>query len=129
MRKVTFGRFLAALSAAAVLAPQVQAETLTDALVMAYRHSHLLEENRAVLRAADEGVAQSVSALRPVLNFVAQGKVQTPATAATYYNNLYGTLALSASMTLYDFGRTRAGMCAASDSCSGTSSLSSLMMR
>lgn len=116
MRRLNFGRFLAATSAVAILAPQVQAETLTDALVMAYRHSHLLEENRAVLRASDEGVAQAVAALRPVLAFVASGKVQNPATQSTYYNNLYGTLALSASMTVYDFGRTKAAISAAKES-------------
>jgi outer membrane protein len=115
MRKVTLGRYLAAASVVAVLAPQLQAETLTDALVMAYRHSHLLEQNRAVLRATDEGVAQAVASLRPILNFVATGKVQTPSTASTYFNNLYGTLALSASMTVFDFGRTKAAIGAAKE--------------
>ena len=48
------------------------AETLGDALVSAYRHSNLLDQNRALLRAADEGVAEAVSALRPVVDFVAR---------------------------------------------------------
>lgn len=115
MRRETLKRLLAVATAAALLAPQARGETLTDAMVMAYRHSHLLEQNRAVLRASDEGVAQAVASLRPVLNFVAQGKVQNPATATTYGNNLYGTLALSASMTLYDFGRTHAAIGAAKE--------------
>ncbi len=98
----------AALSALVAVTPgRASAETLTDALIMAYRNSHLLEQNRAVLRAADENVALSVATLRPVINFVASGETVTPATPSTYYNNLYGTLALSATMTIYDFGRTR----------------------
>ncbi|MDE3080658.1 MAG: TolC family outer membrane protein [Paracoccaceae bacterium] len=97
---------LAAASVAVVAGTQASAETLTDALVLAYRNSHLLEQNRAVLRAADEGVALSVATLRPVVNFIAQGLYQDPATASTYNKNLYGSLALSASMNLYDFGRT-----------------------
>ncbi|MEY3309621.1 MAG: hypothetical protein RLZZ413_3659, partial [Pseudomonadota bacterium] len=35
------------------------AETLADALIAAYRNSNLLEQNRAVLRATDENVAQA----------------------------------------------------------------------
>ncbi|TRD19034.1 TolC family outer membrane protein [Palleronia caenipelagi] len=46
-----------------------RAETIADALVLAYRHSGLLEKNRAVLRAADEGVAQAISTLRPVIDY------------------------------------------------------------
>ena len=48
------------------------AETLGDTLVAAYRHSALLDQNRAVLRAADEDVAVAVSTLRPVVAYTAQ---------------------------------------------------------
>ncbi|EKE44012.1 Type I secretion outer membrane protein, TolC family [Oceaniovalibus guishaninsula JLT2003] len=48
------------------------AESLSDALIMAYRNSGLLENNRATLRAADEDVAQAVAALRPVITYTAQ---------------------------------------------------------
>ena len=106
MRGTGIKLMLAAASFAAAAGVQASAETLTDALVLAYRNSHLLEQNRAVLRAADEGVAQSVATLRPVLNFVAQGQYQDPVSASTYFKHLYGTLALSASMNVYDFGRT-----------------------
>ena len=55
------------VAAAGVLAaPMAGAETLTDALIAAYRNSNLLDQNRAVLRAADEDVAVAVSSLRPV---------------------------------------------------------------
>ena len=43
--------------------PQIlSAETLRDALVKAYNSSGLLEQNRALLRAADEDVAVAASA-------------------------------------------------------------------
>lgn len=47
----------------------VRAETLTDALVSAYNNSNLLEQSRALLRAADEDVAGAVAALRPTLGY------------------------------------------------------------
>jgi outer membrane protein len=50
-----------------------------------------------------------------VVAFVAQGLVQNPATPATYNNNLYGTLALSASLTLYNGGRERNAIGAAKE--------------
>lgn len=106
MRGTGIKFMLAAASVAVVAGTQASSETLTDALVLAYRNSHLLEQNRAVLRAADESVALSVATLRPVVNFIAQGMYQDPATSSTYNKNLYGTLSLSASMNVYDFGRT-----------------------
>lgn len=45
------------------------ADTLGEALTDAYTNSGLIEQNRAVLRAADEDVAQAVAALRPVVDF------------------------------------------------------------
>ena len=49
-----------------------QAENIADALIGAYNTSGLLEQNRALLRAADEDVATAVSALRPVINWTTQ---------------------------------------------------------
>lgn len=78
------------------------AETLADALVSAYKQSHLLDQNRAVLRAADEDAAQAVAALRPVFAWVLQ-----PAYAKTRSSEGAATsLSLTADMTLYDFGRS-----------------------
>ncbi len=110
MRKVVRTALL--LAGLAIAAP-AGAQSLTDALIAAYRNSNLLEQNRAVLRAADEDVAQAVAALRPVLNFIAQAqassaRVQPPGSPAVVRNNdLSGNLALQAEMTLYDFGRNR----------------------
>jgi hypothetical protein len=61
---------VAVLTVCAPLA--ARAETLTDTLIDAYRNSNLLEQNRAVLRAADEDVAIAVSALRPVVDFISE---------------------------------------------------------
>ena len=61
-----------ALAVAAAVGMMMQplaagAETLSDALVSAYRNSNLLEQNRATLRAADEDVATAVAALTTAL--------------------------------------------------------------
>ncbi|KKK83837.1 hypothetical protein LCGC14_2789360, partial [marine sediment metagenome] len=69
----------------------VQATTLTDTLRTAYLHSGLLEQNRATLRAADEGVAQAISTLRPVIGYT--GNV-------TYSNPLNDSRDLRASLGL-----------------------------
>ena len=47
-----------AIAAGFVLPRSGWAETLADALVGAYTHSGLLEQNRALLRAADEDVGE-----------------------------------------------------------------------
>ena len=58
----------------AVSAPAAKAETIADAMILAYRHSGLLERNRAVLRAADENVAQAVATLRPIIEYTLQAQ-------------------------------------------------------
>ena len=94
------GPLLAALLAGGAALP-AHAETLADTLVAAYRHSALLEQNRAVLRAADEDAASAIAALRPVLQWV----------AGYTYQNVEGidgysaSIGLQAQMTLYDWGR------------------------
>jgi outer membrane protein len=103
----------AALAVAVMLAAGVaRAESLADALADAYRNSNLLEQNRAVLRAADEDVAQAVATLRPVISFVAGATYSDPAQA----ENLNASLSLSAEITLYDFGRNRLALDAAQES-------------
>lgn len=87
------------------------AETLTDAFVTAYKSSGLIAQNRAVLRAADEDVASAVTALRPVLNYAAGVNYNEPSQA----DNVSASLSLSASMLLYDFGRSEIGIDAAKE--------------
>ncbi|MFV2034728.1 MAG: TolC family outer membrane protein [Halocynthiibacter sp.] len=111
-------QFRATAAAVAVIiatAPVASAETLTDALISAYQHSGLLEQNRAVLRAADEDVAQAVALLRPVVGWSANIDLnnRTQNFAGDY---LAGSLGLSASLTVYDFGRNRLGVEAAQES-------------
>ncbi len=65
------GRGLAGAALATSLAWSAGADTLSDALVQAYRTSPLLEQQRLLLRATDEDVAVAVSALRPAINFQA----------------------------------------------------------
>jgi len=102
---------MAVLLLGVTLAGQAKAETLADTLASAYKNSGLLEQNRALLRAADEDVAQIVSELRPILNWSTDisrtfGRTQTsnfPERSITS-NDL--TIGLSLDLLLYDFGRT-----------------------
>lgn len=91
-----------------------RAETLADALIAAYKNSNLLDQNRAVLRAADEGVAEAVSALRPVVAYTLQGAWQradvTIAGVPGVAEGLSASLALSAELTIWDGGRRQIGI-------------------
>ena len=68
-----FGQKLYGLSFAFALmsfmASFCAAESLSDSLRNAYQNSGLLAQNRALLRAADEGEAGSVAALRPIIKW------------------------------------------------------------
>ncbi|MFC0279805.1 TolC family outer membrane protein [Falsigemmobacter intermedius] len=113
------------LAAAVMTAAPVFSETLGDALVLAYRNSQLLEQNRALLRATDEGVARSVAALRPTIDFVlqsgyAKNDVQVSAgpglTRQTRVEALSTTASLTASLVLYNGGASRLAVQAAKES-------------
>lgn len=101
--------FLGALLAI-VPASGSRAESLSETLVSAYTHSGLLEQNRALLRAADEDVAQIVSELRPILNWTADftrdfGRTTTSGirrpVASTNLN-----IGVQVELLLFDFGQT-----------------------
>lgn len=88
-------------------------ETLADALVGAYNHSGLLEQNRALLRAADEDVATAAAALLPIVNWAADvtrtvgDSVSTGFAGGLQSNDILTTTAtieLIAQWQLYDFG-------------------------
>ena len=78
MRKAAFKGILGAVVVAgglalSALAPRTaQAENIVDALIGAYNTSGLLEQNRALLRAADEDVATVAAQLRPVISWTTQ---------------------------------------------------------
>jgi outer membrane protein len=93
-----------------------RAETLADALKDAYLNSGLLDQNRALLRAADEDVAQAVAALRPIIDWTADitrnfSRVRSGASNALI-RGANGTAETTAnigiigSLLLYDFGRS-----------------------
>lgn len=97
-----------------------KADTLADALVGAYNTSGLLEQNRAVLRAADEDVAQAVAALRPVLNWSADvtrsyGRSGTTTGTVVGFADNEANIGLTAELTLYDFGATKLNIDAAKE--------------
>nr|WP_230426497.1 TolC family outer membrane protein [Gemmobacter aquarius] len=84
------------------------AESLADALVAAYKTSKVLDQNEALLRAADEDVAGSVAALRPVISFVARSQYNDPQVSTA--GNLQRSYSLVAQWTLLDFGRRKLGV-------------------
>jgi outer membrane protein len=112
-----------AVAVLALCAPVANgAETLHDALVGAYRHSGLLEQNRALLRAADEDVAQAVAALRPIITWTAsatrtnRNAINTRRSSVNFSS--FGTevaLQLDLTLLLWDNNRTRLGVEAAKE--------------
>lgn len=109
IRSKSFAQFAGlAIALLAVAAPQsMRAESLGDALVGAYRSSALLDQNRALLRAADEGVAFEVGKLRPVLSYALNHTRSDTVLRGISHSN---TASLSASMLLWDFGATELGI-------------------
>lgn len=105
----------AALLLALGTAAPARAETLADALIAAYQNSDLLDQNRALLRAADEDVASAVAQhLRPVINFVIGGGQWKRNRGSDNQGGIASaggwsppSLQLTAEMTLYDSGRGR----------------------
>ncbi len=86
-------------------APSVASgETLADAMISAYRHSGLLEQQRALLRAADEDVAVAVSGLRPTINYALSETWKN--TQPFPGDSLTLSASLTAQLVLYDFGRS-----------------------
>src|SRR6056297_3350080 len=88
------------------------AETLADALSDAYKNSGLLEQNRALLRAADEDVAQAKANLRPIINWSAETSYIYSRSVDFFGNDTVddsGNLdvGLTADLLLYDFGRSK----------------------
>ncbi|WP_238547869.1 TolC family outer membrane protein [Meridianimarinicoccus roseus] len=113
----TVGR-LAALAMGTCLAGMAPAETLTDALVSAYNNSDLLEQSRAVLRAADEDVAGAVAALRPTLDYQVQetyGYTDNPSLGRTR-DTFSTSLDLVSELALFTGGRNRLAIDAAKES-------------
>ena len=104
------GRMVSAMALALGMAVPATGETLADALIAAYRNSNLLDQNRAVLRAADEDLAQAVAALRPTVTLgvdAVWGRSRAAAALGVEgrIESLNGSLNLTAQLTVLDFGR------------------------
>ncbi len=97
---------MALIIGVALAAPAARAETLADAMAAAYENSGLLEQNRALLRAADEDVAQAIASLRPVLNW--QLGITSTRPSSFLSDEVSAQLAILADITLWDNGRTQA---------------------
>ncbi|WP_282024577.1 TolC family outer membrane protein [Limimaricola cinnabarinus] len=115
-----WGSLILGAGLAAALAGATRAETLADALAYGYENSGLLEQNRALLRAADEGSAQLLATLRPIISWSANtsaassssirglNAAERRANDIEFDNiNLSAQATLSASLLLYDGGQTR----------------------
>ncbi len=85
-------------------ADPARAELLTDALISAYKNSNILDQNRALLRVADEDVAQAMAGLRPVVDFVSRTGYSDPVSGPG--DNWTSTLTLNARLTVFDNGVT-----------------------
>jgi outer membrane protein len=111
--KTTAKRGLAALALSTSLAGLANAQTLSDALATAYEHSGLLEQNRALLRAADEDVAATTALLRPIVDWFGSvnydyAASRSPVTRTrTSVWTPDATLGISASILLYDNGASK----------------------
>ncbi|WP_372604562.1 TolC family outer membrane protein [Actibacterium sp.] len=112
MKQVIRGAIVGMVSALALGVGSANAETLTDALSSAYQNSNLLEQNRALLRAADEGVASAMAALRPIVGFTASSSYSNSPTASNLSNN---SITLGAELTLYEGGSNKLAVEAAKE--------------
>ncbi len=90
------------------------ADTLGDALANAYKHSGLLDQNRALLRAADEDVAATYALLRPIINWSTSvehsfSRFSSASTLGitTRSDSTTATVAIAAQLLLYDAGASR----------------------
>ncbi len=119
MRGTAGGKFAKVLTLAVGVASFVAqgrnawADNLTDAFIGAYNTSGLLEQNRALLRAADEDVAIALSALRPIIDWtvsVSQDytKTRTGDLVSTVEPSRFFT-GLSLSQLIYDGGASILG--------------------
>ncbi|EAQ27187.1 MULTISPECIES: TolC family outer membrane protein [unclassified Roseovarius] len=102
--------FVFGLTVLSVVPLAVRAETLADTLKSAYINSGLLDQNRALLRSADEDVAQAVASLRPIIDWTSGISLDSSDTRSQTINrNTTSTslnLGITGSLLLYDFGRS-----------------------
>lgn len=95
----------------ALPATQSKADTLADALVGAYTHSGLLDQNRALLRAADEDVAIAGSLLKPIITWSGNatrdfGDVRSsaPGSSRRSITETTTSVGINATWQIFDYG-------------------------
>ncbi len=106
--------FAGGVAATALMPLKAAADNLSDALIGAYKTSGLLEQNRALLRAADEDVAIAVSRLRPVIEWTVSA---TNSYSEFRQDRTQNTLSTGLQLTqlLYDGGASRLNKLAAQE--------------
>ncbi|MFQ1699318.1 TolC family outer membrane protein [Loktanella agnita] len=108
------------LSLALAVAPAVKADTIAAALTDAYNNSGLLDQNRALLRAADEDLAQAVATTRPIINW-SMGATSTRSRTTSDASTLHrATAGISGSLPLYTGGSNRLAIEAQKETILGT---------
>lgn len=90
-----------------IWAGPAQADSLRAALADAYENSALLDQNRFLLRLQDEGVAQQVASLRPVVNFIANSNWNSVT------DTTVNSVSLVAELLVYDSGGRQRAVAAA----------------
>ncbi|MEY2992976.1 MAG: hypothetical protein RI946_2370, partial [Pseudomonadota bacterium] len=105
LRKLAF----VAATSLAFSVGMASAEMLRSALSSAYNNSGLLDQNRALLRAADEDVAQAMAALRPIVGWSASMSRNLRTTGfengtVTRSAQTLTSLGVLAELTLFDGG-------------------------
>jgi outer membrane protein len=84
----------------------LRAETLAEALASAYTHSGLIEQNRALLRAADEDVALALAELRPILSW-SSSMTKNLDKSQIRLGDHNVAARLDAELLVYDFGASK----------------------
>ncbi|WP_420858109.1 TolC family outer membrane protein [Marivivens marinus] len=90
----------------ALAAPLARADSFAAALTDAYNNSGLLDQNRALLRVADEDVAIAAAGLRPIVSWAASATHSWPAPSPDA-DEITFNLGISANLTLYDGGASQ----------------------
>ena len=89
----------------------LHAQTLSDALVQSYNNSGLLDQNRALLRAADENTIIASSALLPIVSWAANFSgnwTETDMVGSSTTDVVWrGSVGLNSSLIIFDGGTSK----------------------
>lgn len=116
MRRLKAVLLSSAITAALTVGSGASAQSLTDALIQAYRTSPLLESSRAALRSIDENVPQARANRRPQVDVGVSAN--TSSTVEGFVDDQINNSRadLNASLLIYDSGATSAAIEAARNS-------------